>query len=41
MSVEEIQSLAKMILITLASGIGGIATLGFVVVAFFMFEMDE
>ena len=41
MSVEDIQSLAKMILIVLASGIGGMTTLGFVVVAFFMSETDE
>ena len=41
MSVEDIQSLATMILIVLARGIGGVATLGFVVVLFFLSETSE
>lgn len=41
MSVEEIQSLAKMILIVLASGIGGMTTLAFIVFCFFMSEGSE
>lgn len=41
MSVEDIQSLATMILIILASGVGGVATLGFIVVLFFLSETSE
>jgi hypothetical protein len=38
MSIEDIQSLAKMILLVLASGLGGMAILGFIVVGFFMID---
>lgn len=38
MSVEDFQSLASMILIVLASGIGGIAVLGFIVAIFFVLD---
>ena len=41
MSVEDIQNMAKLILIVLASGIGGVVTLGFVITAFFVLELDE
>lgn len=40
MSVEDLQSLAKMILLVLASGVGGMAILGFIVVGFFMMGED-
>jgi hypothetical protein len=39
MSVEDIKSLAQMILLVLATGVGGMAILGFIVVGFFI--MDE
>lgn len=41
MSVEEIQTMAALVLIVLASGLGGITIFGFVVAAFFVLEMDE
>lgn len=40
MSVEDFQSLAKMVLLVLASGIGGMTTLGFVVALFFVIETN-
>ena len=39
MSVEDIKSLAQMILLVLVTGAGGVAILGFIVVGFFI--MDE
>jgi len=41
MSVEDIQNMAKMILLVLASGLGGITVLGFVVALFFIIETNE
>ena len=38
MSIEDIQSLAKMILLVLVSGLGSMAILGFIVVGFFMID---
>jgi hypothetical protein len=40
MSFEDVQSLAKMILIVLASGLGGMTILGFVVVGFFIIDEE-
>ena len=39
MSVEDLQSLAQMILLVLVTGVGGMAILGFIIVGFFI--MDE
>jgi hypothetical protein len=38
MSVEDIQSLAQMILFVLVTGAGGMAILGFIVVGFFIID---
>jgi hypothetical protein len=40
MSIEDIQNLAEMVLVVLASGVGGMAILGFIVVGFFMIDGD-